>query len=133
MIIGIDIDDTLTQTTELVRLIARSEYPNFKGKGITCIDIGTGSGCIAISIAKFNQKAYVTAMDISKNALEIAKKNAISNEVSDRVSFCEADIFNYEPYGKFDLVVSNPPYIKSKDILDLQKDVKILNSSLISF
>ncbi len=118
------VDENVLIPRQDTEVLVEHILEHFKGNGITCLDIGTGSGCIAISIAKFNQKAYVKAIDISKNALEIAKKNALSNEVSDRVSFCEADIFNYEPYGKFDLVVSNPPYIKSSDILDLQKDVK---------
>ena len=96
---------------------------HFKGEAINAIDIGTGSGCIAVSIAKFNKKAFFNAVDISEKALEVAKRNAEDNGVSDRINFVEADIFTYEPYGKYDLIVSNPPYIKSADIEGLQQDV----------
>ena len=124
------VDENVLVPRQDTEILVEHILEHFAGKGITAIDFGTGSGCIAISIAKINEKAFVKAVDISKKALEIAKKNALSNEVSDRVSFEEADIFTYEPYGKYDLIVSNPPYIKSKDIAFLQKDVKCFEPTL---
>lgn len=124
------VDENVLVPRQDTEILVEHVLEHFAGKGISAIDFGTGSGCIAISIAKINQKAFVKAVDISKKALEIAKKNAKDNDVFDRVSFEEADIFTYELYGKYDLIVSNPPYIKSKDIIDLQKDVKNFEPTL---
>ncbi len=124
------VDENVLVPRQDTEILVEHILEHFAGKGITAIDFGTGSGCIAVSIAKINEKAFVKAVDISKNALEIAKRNAVSNNVADRVSFEEADIFAYEPYGKYDLVVSNPPYIKSDEILYLQKDVQNFEPSL---
>ena len=97
---------------------------HFKGKPINAIDIGTGSGCIAVSVAHFNKNAYIRALDISSTALKVAKKNSVINNVSDRISFEVADIFEYRPYGLYDLIVSNPPYIETNQITNLDKNVK---------
>ena len=84
------------------------------------MDICTGSGCIAITLAKTYKNITVTACDISKEALETAKKNA--KELNANVNFIHSDIFS-DIEGKFNLIVSNPPYI-SKNIKDeLQKEV----------
>jgi len=129
---GLDfyVDENVLVPRQDTEILVEHILEHFAGKGITAIDFGTGSGCIAVSIAKINQKAFIKAVDISKKALEIAKRNAESNDVLDRVSFQEADIFTFEPYGKYDLIVSNPPYIKSKDIATLQKDVKNFEPTL---
>ncbi len=124
------VDENVLIPRQDTEVLVEHILEHFANKAISCIDFGTGSGCIAISIAKFNENALIKAVDISKNALEIAKKNAEANKVFDRVSFEEADIFEYEAYGKHDLIVSNPPYIKSEDILGLQKDVKSFEPSL---
>jgi len=85
------------------------------------LDVCTGSGCIAVSLAKYIKDANVTALDISKEALDIAKENAIINNVN--VEFIESDLFE-NIYSKFDIIVSNPPYIK-KDVIDtLEREVK---------
>lgn len=84
------------------------------------LDIGTGSGAIAVSIAKYTD-AEVTAVDISEKALEIAEKNAEYNNVS--VKFIKSDLFeNIE--GRFDIIVSNPPYIETDVITTLEPQVK---------
>ncbi len=89
----------------------------FKGK--TVLDIGTGSGCIAIMIKKLSEKE-VTACDISKKALEIAVKNA--KNLHAEVNFIESNLFE-NISGKFDIIVSNPPYIPMKTMFELQKEV----------
>lgn len=92
--------------------------------GDTVLDIGTGSGAIAVSIAKYKD-VKVYAVDISNEALEIAQKNAAINDVSDKVIFMKSDLFSSLPRDvKFDLIVSNPPYIRSCDINGLQEEVK---------
>lgn len=86
------------------------------------LDLGTGSGAIAITIAKFT-KAKVTAVDISKGALATAATNAQKNEV--KVEFIESDLFNrLKNRKKFDIIISNPPYIRSGDIARLDDEVK---------
>jgi release factor glutamine methyltransferase len=87
------------------------------------LDIGSGSGCIAIEIAKKVPEARVLSVDISQNALKIAKKNACNIGVSDRVSFLESDIFS-NVFEKFDIIVSNPPYIPLSEKENLQTEVR---------
>ena len=129
---GLDfyVDENVLIPRQDTEILVEHILEHFKSDAISCIDFGTGSGCIAISIARFNKKAFVKAVDISKKALDVAKKNAQINEVSDRVSFEEADIFEYESYGRYDLIVSNPPYIRKEDILGLQNDVKNFEPAL---
>lgn len=81
------------------------------------LDIGTGSGCIAISLAK-NLPSEVTAIDISKKAIDVAKSNAEVNNID--INFIEKDILNEEIIGNYDLIISNPPYIKEGDTVDPQ-------------
>lgn len=88
----------------------------------TILDIGTGSGCIAISLAKLFPHAKVYAVDKSEQALECAKKNADENKVS--ISFRKMDILTEEPEELFDLIISNPPYIRTDVIRGLETDVK---------
>ena len=88
------------------------------------LDLCTGSGAIAVSLAKYLPNVEVTASDISKNALEIANKNAIANEVKDRVNFIQSDLFENIIPEKYDIIVSNPPYIKRKEIKKLDIQVK---------
>jgi release factor glutamine methyltransferase len=94
-------------------------------KSPTVLDIGTGSGCIAVSIAHENEDALVTATDISPDALNVAKRNAAKHGVSDRITFLEGDLFAPLPQGaSFDLVVSNPPYIAQTEFAALPPDVR---------
>lgn len=88
---------------------------------VEILDIGTGSGAIAITLAK-NTNTKVTAVDISSKALKIAKQNAIQNNVE--VEFIESDLFENLIDRKFDIIVSNPPYIESDVIGELEPEVK---------
>lgn len=87
------------------------------------LDLCTGSGAIGVSIAKYADNVSVTMSDISKNALEIAKKNAITNEVIDKCNLALSNMFK-KIEEKFDIIVSNPPYIKLQDISSLSKEVQ---------
>lgn len=104
------------------RAIAIVQSSEFRAQRI--LDIGTGSGCIAISLSKFVKNAEVTAIDISNAALEIAKQNAFLNNV--KVNFLTSDLFsNYQlPTTNYELIISNPPYVRSQDIKHLQKELK---------
>ena len=83
------------------------------------LEIGTGSGCISIALKK-NLDSYITAIDISKDALDIAKENALLNNVS--INFLQSDLFN-NVKGKFDVIISNPPYISyEENIMDVVKN-----------
>lgn len=88
------------------------------------LDLCTGSGAIAISIARYAENAVLYASDISKKALKVARENAKNNNVEDRIKFIESDLFNSIPKMKFDIIVTNPPYIKKGDIPNLQKEVQ---------
>ena len=89
------------------------------------IEIGVGSGCISISLAKFLEDVEITGIDISKRALAIAEKNAISNNVQERIQWIHSDLLmDYTGDKKIDLIVSNPPYITTDDYHALDLDVK---------
>ena len=94
-----------------------------KGKNISILDIGTGSGCIVISLLSCLKYSRGIGIDISKKAVLVAKKNALKYNLLNRVKFQNKSFQNI--FGKkFDLIVSNPPYIESKDIKNLSDDIK---------
>lgn len=97
------------------------KYANQIKENVEILDMCTGSGCIGVALAKHVKNAKVTLVDISTKALEVAKKNAKENEVKEKVNFIQSDMFE-NIKSKFDVIVSNPPYIKTKVIneLDLQ-------------
>ena len=105
------------ETEELVEMAVRLNP-------ITILDLGTGSGCIAVSLALELPKAEVYAVDISKSALEVAQKNSQLNKAN--VNFEKADILSFEnPFElqKFDLIISNPPYVKEAEKSEIRKNV----------
>lgn len=105
------------ETEELVYRIAETTK-----RGARILDIGTGSGAIAIAIAKFVKEAEVVAVDISPEALKIAEHNA--ERLGVKVEFVEADALgDLSALGTFDIIVSNPPYIPQSDIIDMRKNV----------
>ena len=85
------------------------------------LDIGIGSGCVLLSILKEKKDFYGTGIDISKKCIDISKINALKLNLSDRVKFFKSDVDNFF-YGKYDLIISNPPYIKKLDLNYLDKD-----------
>lgn len=131
------------QDTEILVESVLTNIPSHKN--ISILDIGTGSGCIAISIAHFTKNATVLALDISDKAIQIAYNNAITNGVLDKIFFLNSDLFSEiknlnvdskDFFGrnitnisnilnnKFDVIISNPPYISSSDMLTLDCTVK---------
>ena len=113
------------ETEELVNIILKNELGNK-----TVLDIGSGSGCIAVSLAKHSPKAKVTALDICKDAIELSQRNAKENDVN--LEFINADILNYKSDKKYDSIVSNPPYViesekkhMSKNVLDYEPELAL--------
>ncbi|QQS38165.1 MAG: peptide chain release factor N(5)-glutamine methyltransferase [Ignavibacteriales bacterium] len=110
------------ETELMVELILEE---NKNKSGLKILDIGTGSGNIAVSLAVSSTRFEVKAIDISKGALEVAKQNAIQNKVNDRIDFLLSDIKNYSDDNlKYDIIVSNPPYISVQEFPELQKELK---------
>ena len=107
--------DTEFMVEESLRLIP-------KNSSLNILDIGTGSGCIILSILKERKKCYGVALDISKKALNVAKFNAKMQQIKNRIKFVNSDIDKFNS-GKYDLILSNPPYIKNSDIRYLDKDI----------
>ncbi len=116
-----------TETEELVDFIKNDVTSSAVEKSISILDIGTGSGCIAISLAKNVPNAKVYALDVSAKAIEKAKENAALNNVE--VEFIEADILNEKSWGlnflslKFDIIVSNPPYVRNLEKQEMKPNV----------
>lgn len=107
------------QDTELLVQTAIDLTGNNK---TTVLDIGTGSGCVGISIAKLCKNSKVTLLDFSENALKTAKENALDNKTECNCLLC--DILKEIPQGKFDMIVSNPPYIETETVQSLDRTVK---------
>jgi len=107
------------ETEDLISTILK----NTQHKGHQSIlDIGTGSGCIAISLAKNLPNAKIQALDFSKTAIETAKKNALLNDVN--ITFKQQDIIKTTQFSeKFDIIVSNPPYVRNLEKKEIRKNV----------
>ncbi|MCM8800476.1 MAG: peptide chain release factor N(5)-glutamine methyltransferase [Candidatus Omnitrophica bacterium] len=112
------------QETEILVETALNYLKRIKNKEIRILDLGTGSGCIGISLAKFFPQAEIDATDISDEALKVAKENAILNNVE--IDFIRADLFNSDclRFKRYRLIVSNPPYIATKEIDTLASEIK---------
>lgn len=104
-----------------------------KTEAVNIADVGTGSGAIAIAVAKHLPHARVTALDLSPAALDIAHANAFRNDVAERVEFRRSDLLSEVLGEKFDAIVSNPPYIASGDRRSLEKQVREYEPSMALF
>ena len=114
--------DTLIPRPE-TELIVEKLVKIFKKQKISILDIGTGSGCILISILSELKKSRGIGIDISKKAISIAKKNQKKHAMQNKIKFLNKSL-DSKLYQKFDLIVSNPPYIKSSEIKNLDEDIK---------
>ena len=114
--------DTLIPRPE-TELLVEKLVTIFKKKRITILDIGTGTGCIIISLISELKNCTGVAVDISNKAIILAKKNAIKFKLSDKIKFLNRSLKDIYT-KKFDLIVSNPPYIMGKDIKNLSEDIK---------
>lgn len=115
--------DTEILVEEVINICSGLSCAYTKDQNIRILDLCTGSGAIGISLAKYIENSKVTMSDLSKKALEIANKNAIKNEVKDRCSFINSDMFE-NINERYDIIVSNPPYIKTEVINTLSKEVQ---------
>lgn len=106
------------ETEELVRMIT----DRYKGRsGLRVLDVGTGSGCIAVTLAAELKQAEVVAVDVSESALEVARENARRHRVL--VDFVRCDMLQEGPSGNFDLIVSNPPYVTLQEKNEMRPNV----------
>ena len=109
------------ETEELVNWVVEE---NLNRDDMRILDIGTGSGCIALALKKFLPFHAITASDISQKAIAIAEKNASLNKLD--ITFIESDILHQPQdklHGPFDIIVSNPPYIRKSEAVDMHKNV----------
>lgn len=116
--------------TEILVEQALEKIQNIKEQKIQVLDLCTGSGAIAISLAKYLQafaqkrEYQIIATDISHNALEVAQKNAIQNQVQNQIQFVQSDMFSDVKEMEFNMIISNPPYIETEVIETLSKEVR---------
>ena len=122
-------------------LIPRPESEHLIEQALKCLpvnrsknllDIGTGSGCLIISLLKERNKCKATAIDISIDALKVAKINAKMHHVGNKIKFLNIDIDKFNS-NKYDLIISNPPYINRVDLKRLDDDVKLYEPKLALF
>lgn len=109
------------ETEELVEWILDTLKSDPASRKPNIIDFGTGSGCIAIALKSKLSEANLTAVDISTDAINLAAKNALSNKLT--ANFIQADILSFHTIDKFDVIVSNPPYITNAEKLEMHQNV----------
>jgi release factor glutamine methyltransferase len=107
-----------------VRELRAGRSPKLSGDGVTIVDIGTGSGCIALALAKELPSAIIYASDISSAALHVARRNAERLGLAARIRFLESHLFDAFLPLKFDLIVSNPPYVGRREANSLAREVR---------
>lgn len=108
------------ETEELIDMIVAQN----KRSDLRVLDVGTGSGCIAVALARNLAFSKVTALDLSEQALDVARENADLLHASQNITFENADIFTWQPAeGAFDIIVSNPPYVDESEKKDMEPNV----------
>ena len=118
-----EINDKVLIPRPDTELIIEQVLDIYKNKhNINFLEIGVGSGCIILSILKEKKSFFGKGVDLSKDSIKLCKKNAKNLNVSNRLKLFKSDIDNFN-LGKYDLIVSNPPYIKKFDLKNLDKDV----------
>ena len=115
-------NNTLIPRPETELMVEKLVYI-YKQKKINILDIGTGSGCILISLLSELKQSNCVGIDISKKALKIAIKNSKKNNQKNNIKFLNRSLSNFY-HKKFDLIVSNPPYIRTRDIKNLDNSIK---------
>tara|TARA_A100001035_G_C27721522_1_gene472205 strand:+ start:69 stop:911 length:843 start_codon:yes stop_codon:yes gene_type:complete len=115
-------NNTLIPRPETELMVEKLVYI-YKQKKINILDIGTGSGCILISLLSELKQSNCIGIDISKKALKIAIKNSKKNNQKNNIKFLNRSLSNFY-HKKFDLIVSNPPYIRTRDIKNLDRSIK---------
>ena len=120
------------ETEELVDWIFATEKKNDKKEKLTILDIGTGTGCIPISLKKNLPQAEVSAIDVSEEALKVAQRNALENKVE--INFILQNILETEDLKQqFDIIVSNPPYVRNMEKQEIKKNVLAFEPHLALF
>jgi release factor glutamine methyltransferase len=118
--------DTEILVEEALRLKQANQLPEGNGDQTRILDLGTGSGAIAVSLAKEIEGAAFWATDISAEAIAVARENAERHAVSGKITFCEGDLYQAleQPAPAFDMIISNPPYIASDAFDTLPEEVR---------
>ncbi len=114
--------DPRPDSESLIELVLRKNPQ--KNDALKFLEIGTGTGCLIITLLLLYKNSSAIGVDISDKALQICNKNAIQNQVQDRLQLIKSDLFSDLKNQKFDFIISNPPYIPSKDIAGLQEEVR---------
>ena len=126
--------DTEVLVEKIIDIVEDGYFKKNTNENINIVDIGTGSGAITLSLAHFLKNTFVYSVDISETALGVAKENAKLHDLSDRVKFLKGSLLDplddENLKGKVDILVSNPPYIPSKVIEELQVEVSTYEPKL---
>lgn len=112
------------ETEHLIEVVLERLDPALRTGQVLLADVGTGSGCIAVTLAKEFTRAKIVATDISSEALCIAQRNAVAHQVTDRIEFLLTDLLENAGSGDFHAVVSNPPYVPLPESSDLPREVR---------
>lgn len=119
-----DVLDPRPDSETLIELVQKRCSQTNKTK-FSFLELGVGSGCLTITLLKLYPQSNATAVDISKKAIKICQDNANNQQIEQRLSLIESNLFDNLKTQKFDLIISNPPYIPSQDIEKLEPEVKI--------